>query len=479
VNPVVQPPPRFKSLQCRMLLVMAAAFVLCWVGALGAVIAYMAHSQSSIWDDKLQAIATRIMLVLPGDNHVGPLKDPPASQGQTRGSADQTRREIRNQQFEDSENLNALNLQIWKHPGRLITRTPGAPATPLQPSFVDGFSNITIDGEYWRVFSLSDMTNTVFVQTSIQHSVILTEMREEILHALAVATLFLVIVGGLMACAVAKSLDPIKDLEVAVRTRRAFDLTPLPAVPLPTELQPLVRSFNHLLGRVNQAIEGERRFIGDAAHELRTPLSALQAHGQIALRATTLEAKDAALVKLLAVAQRSTRLSDQLLDLARLDAGTHAPHQSPADLSELVAYVSHEFDIHAQQQGKSISLAPEPCQIACNVDEIGILLRNLVDNALRYTGAGGRVRIACGYGASSTRQHVFLEVADDGPGVPAAEHAHIFERFHRVPGSGGRGSGIGLSLVAGIAQLHGATIETGAGLDGRGFGVRVLFPVPA
>jgi signal transduction histidine kinase len=461
-----------------MMMVMAFTIVLCWAGALAVLMTYTAHSQTSIWDNKLQAIATRIMLVIPA-NKVGDMREPPTADGQIPGRDNQVRLMIRDQALDDKENLNSLNFQIWENRKRLIARTPSAPTAPLQPSFVDGFSSVTIDEQRWRVFSLSDTTSKVFVQVSILHSVIDNEMRSETLTALTITTVFLTIVGGLMACAVRKSLEHVKDLDAAVRGRRKFDLTPLPDVPLPTELQPLVASFNHMLQQVSQAIEGERRFIGDAAHELRTPLSALQAHGQIALRATTLEAKDAALVKLLAVAQRSTRLSDQLLDLARLDAGAHASHQELSDLSELVAYVAHEFDIHAQQQGRSISLAPEPCRIACNVDEIGILLRNLVDNALRYTGTGGRVRISCGYGPSVRREHVYLEVADDGPGVPASEHAHIFERFHRVAGSGGRGSGIGLSLVAGIAQLHGAVIETGVGLDDRGLSVRVLFPVPA
>ena len=456
---------------------MASTIALCWVGVLGALVAYTMHSQMSVWDTELQAIATRIMLVIPADK-IGEMKEEAISTGRLPDANTRTRLKLREELLESHEKLNSLNFQIWEG-RRLIARTPSAPATPLQPSFVDGFASVTVDGQRWRVSSLSDSTNSAFVQVAILQSVIEKEIRDETFTALGIMTVFLTIVGGLMACALRKSLAPIKDLEAAVRTRRKFDLTPLPDVPLPIELQPLVTSFNHLLGQVNQAIEGERRFIGDAAHELRTPLSALQAHGQIALRATTLEAKDAALVKLLAVAQRSTRLSDQLLDLARLDAGGHASHQGLADLSELVGYVAQEFDIHAQQQGKSISLAPEPCQIACNVDEIGILLRNLVDNALRYTGPGGRVRISCGDGTSAGRDHVFLAVADDGPGVPAAEHEHIFKRFHRVPGSGGRGSGIGLSLVAGIAQLHGAVIETGAGLDGRGLGVRVLFPVPA
>jgi signal transduction histidine kinase len=267
-------------------------------------------------------------------------------------------------------------------------------------------------------------------------------------------------------------------IQAAVRNRRKFDLTPLPVAQLPSEIRPLVESFNHLLDQLDQAMQGERRFIGDAAHELRTPLSALQAQAQVALRATTLADKDAALAKLLAVAERSTRLSDQLLDLARMDAGVHVPQKNLADLSELIMHVGQEFDMQAQQQRRSIILALTPCPIECDVDEIGILLRNLLDNALRYTAEDGRVKISCGYTEHAGEDRVCLEVADDGPGVPEAEHEAIFRRFHRVAGNNGRGSGIGLSLVAGIAQLHDAAIKTGPGLDGRGFSVRILFPLP-
>ena len=156
-----------------------------------------------------------------------------------------------------------------------------------------------------------------------------------------------------------------------------------------------------------------------------------------------------------------------------------APQKTLADLSELVMHVSQEFDMQAQQQQRSIVLALTPSPLVCDVDEIGILLRNLLDNALRYTAAGGRVKISCGPVVNEGVECVCLEVADDGPGVPAAEHEAVFRRFHRVAGNTGRGSGVGLSLVAGIARLHGATLQTGEGLEGRGFSVRVLFPAPA
>ena len=136
-------------------------------------------------------------------------------------------------------------------------------------------------------------------------------------------------------------------------------------------------------------------------------------------------------------------------------------------------HVASEFEVQAELQARRLSVETGGGRIACNIDEIGILLRNLVDNALRYTAPGGRIRIACG--TAGAGDAVYLEVADDGPGVPQAEHQAIFRRFHRASGNRVRGSGIGLSLVATIAQSHGATIETGRGLDGRGFRVRVVF----
>jgi signal transduction histidine kinase len=235
------------------------------------------------------------------------------------------------------------------------------------------------------VFSLADSTGQFNVQVAMRHDVIDGEIRHKTFGALGLTTLLLAIAGLLMWFAVAKSLRPLTALEATVRSRRKFDLTPLPVAQLPNEIRPLVESFNHLLDQLDQAMQGERRFIGDAAHELRTPLSALQAQAQVALRATTVADKDAALVKLLAVAERSTRLSDQLLDLARMDSGVNAPQKTLADLSELIMHVSQEFDMQAQQQRRSIILALTPCPIECDVDEIGILLRNLLDNALRYT----------------------------------------------------------------------------------------------
>jgi signal transduction histidine kinase len=453
-----------KSLYARMILMLGATIVLCWIVALALLFAYLAYNKTSTWDDKLKTIATRILTTIPAGKVVtvtGPgLR-------------------LRNPALAESEQL---VFQVWLDRRLLAVSSPGAPTAALRPDFMDGAATTVIAGQRWRVYSVSDSEGRINVQVGNLHSVVDAEIQHDALIGLVLNTALLLIAGALMWLVVRSSLKPVVALEAAMRRRRRFDLTPLDANTLPLELHPLVASFNHLLEQLSESIEGERRFIGDAAHELRTPLAALQAQAQIALRATTVADKDVALGKLLRVAQSSSRLSEQLLDLARLNASANAPQHMLADLSDLVLHVTRDFDTHARQQERSILLDIRKCTIRCNIDEMGILLRNLIDNALRYTATGGRVRVSCGHESTAALQEtskVYLEVADDGPGVPLSERKAIFERFHRVPGTAARGSGIGLSLVAGIAQLHHATIETGDGLEGRGFAIRIVFPAVA
>jgi signal transduction histidine kinase len=276
------------------------------------------------------------------------------------------------------------------------------------------------------------------------------------------------------------SLAPLINVEQAIALRQPDDATPLPTGELPCEVRPLVESFNRLLERFDQARQAERRFISDATHELRTPLAAISAHAQLALRATAPEDTRAALLRLTAVIDRSARLAEQLLDLANLEASARANARDPLALDELVALVVRDFEAIASLKGQSLRLEAEPCQVVGDVDELGILMRNLIDNALRYGGAGVHIVIRCGpldtAEAVQSQSGALLEVVDDGPGVAAPERARIFDRFYRVAGNGERGSGIGLALVSRIADIHGATIEAGPGLDGAGLRVAVTFP---
>lgn len=450
---------KVRSFNAQMILVIICVIALCWFGTLAAVLTYISQNRASTWDEKMQAIGTQLLMLIPADSNF----DNRARPGLQLRKTSQTESDT-------------LVFQVWLNQNRLVVKSPGAPDSPMQTSFADGPATTMVNDVQWRVFVATDVTGRVSVHVASLQSDVDADMREEAVHALTLATFLLVIAGIIMWFVVRKSLKPVSELGASMLHRHSLDLTPLPFEALPKELHPLIRSFNHLLKQVDQAIEGERRFIGDAAHELRTPLSAVQAQAEIALRAENIEDKNSALRKLLTVARRSTRLSEQLLDLARLNAAINAPLRSQADLSELVQHVVQEFEISAIQNKRSLFLDIHPCLIKCNVDEIGILLRNLLDNAMRYTPENGNIIVRCGY-VSNDAGKVYLEVLDDGPGVDPAEYQAIFERFYRARETPIRGSGIGLSLVAGIAELHDATIETSTGLHDRGLKIRIVFPV--
>lgn len=452
------------SLKGRMFRALALWVLFAWCMAVGTMYVFTTNSQTSNWDDKLQSIAIKLLEMMPADMEAGA-----AGFSQTL----QVRPDV-------VAHNNELTFQVWSNGARLLASTPGAPQAPLQAEFKEGFSNVQVGDQDWRVYSVTDRSGRFQVQVGNDRSMINVDFQKHSVKAVSMAAVAMALAGLMMWWSVRRALRPIAKVEQTTRDRSKFDLTPLPTGSLPSELLPLVGSFNHVLTHLDQAIKAERQFISDAAHELRTPLSALQAHVEVALRARTEEERSQSLRKVLEGVQRSSRLSEQLLDMARLEAGNHAPLRDWYDLKDIVRHVASEFDISATRQQRSIELAVESCRIHCDVDEMGILVRNLVDNALRYTHPGGRVRISCGYRDEGEGFRPFLEVADDGPGVPADEKDAIFERFHRVPGNGAvRGAGIGLSLVIRIARMHSARIETGAGFGDPGLSVRLLFPQSA
>ncbi|MBT2766739.1 two-component sensor histidine kinase [Stenotrophomonas sp. ISL-67] len=451
-----------RSLNTQFVLVIIGVTALFWMIAVTVVLTKLSLNRTSTWDERLAAIATQLLVTIPADGHFDSRTEPsltlPPRLDRIRGP---------------------LAFQVWVDRSRLLASTPSAPRTALRPDFVDGPLSTHVESRNWRVYSASDSTGRVTVQVGNLQSVVDADMRHKAMGEVVQATLLLVVVGITMWIVTLSALKPVRALGEAMHRRPHFDFTPLPLDGLPKELSPLVESFNHVLQQLDEAIEGERRFIGDAAHELRTPLSTLQGQAEIALREDDPKEKDEALRKLLTVAQHSTRLSEQLLDLARINAGAKAPRRAPADLSQLVQHVAQEFEVHASQNERSLFLNLASCTIMCDIDEIGILLRNLLHNAMRYTAEGGHVLIRCGNVTPAQvgdPPMVFLEVADNGPGVPAADRDAIFERFHRVANTPVRGIGIGLSLVAGIVASHRAVIQTGTGLEGRGLLVRVTFP---
>lgn len=449
-----------RSLRARLFFVLLGTFAAAWAIALAFLGVQITSERSGIWDRMLGDVGRQILLSMPGDVRL--------LSGATNLRLAQT------PPLHKPDKWDKLSFQVWVKPRReVVVRSPEASPAALKPDFIDGYTTRTINGEEWRVYAISDANDEVQVQVGKPTSELAAWFKRGVQIGLGTTLLVLLVLGIAMKLVIRWSLRPVVKVQEAITSRDALDLNALPSKDLPDEVRPLVESFNRLLGRLESAVENERQFLAEAAHELRTPLAALLTHAQVALRSKSLAEAKAPLEQLVRGVERSSRLSQQLLDSARLDVERRAGEQTQVELADIVAVVTHEFETMATQKCQSITLDTEPGTILGNVDELGILIGNLIDNALRYTGSGGRIAVRC----ARVTHEVRLQVLDDGPGVEQSDRERIFDRFFRVAGSNERGSGIGLSLVARIAESHGARIEAGAGLDGRGFGITVSFPV--
>ena len=352
-------------------------------------------------------------------------------------------------------------FQIWRD-GRLRARSTDAPEEPLAPAGVQGLSEQRLAGKRWRVFTAEQAdarggTITVHVaeQLSARRHVLLASLRGTLLPLLLVLPLLAVGVGW----TVRRALRPLHALghRVAARSPRALDALPQDGVP--AEVQPLVHALNGLLGRVAEQVAGERRFTADAAHELRTPIAAIRMQAQVAQGATQDAERRAALDATIAGCDRATRLVDQLLQLARLeadavDAQPAAGRDTPTDLTAVAARLVRELSDAARVRGQQIRLEcpPRPVSVPMSAALAAVLLRNLLDNALRYGPDGGKVAVQLL--PAQVTHGVRLCVEDAGPGLSDADLARLGERFFRVLGSGQSGSGLGWSIVRRLARLH-------------------------
>jgi two-component system sensor histidine kinase QseC len=281
------------------------------------------------------------------------------------------------------------------------------------------------------------------------------------------------ILAVLLLLAIRRGLEPLRALASDLAERDPQRLDELPEAGLPRELRPPVRAINQLFARIRMAMDKERRFTSDAAHELRTPIAALRAQLQVAERTPDPEERQAAIAKALRGTTRMTHLVAQLLALARLEAETADKPDARVNLGELLHDVVVELAPQAASKGiqSQADIAPN-CVLTGNSELLRILLRNLLDNAIRYVPEGGKVRAVL----ALEKGHVLLAVEDNGPGVAVGERDTIGQRFPRFGARSVEGVGLGLSIVRRIAELHGAELAFGDGLDGMGFGVRVRFP---
>ncbi|HJV83983.1 MAG TPA: sensor histidine kinase N-terminal domain-containing protein [Noviherbaspirillum sp.] len=260
--------------------------------------------------------------------------------------------------------------------------------------------------------------------------------------------------------ALSRGLSPLAELQQRIRARRPDDLSPIESGQVPEEISPLVRSLNDMLERLSQSIEMQKRFIADAAHQMKTPLAGMRMQSELAMRETSQAEIRRSLEQLSKSSESATRLVNQLLALARAENQTpESKPFVPLELSELARKVVQDWvqpsftrriDLGFEQPGHPVMVRGNPVMLR-------ELLSNLIDNALHYTPEGGSVTVRVH--TDAVEGQAILEVEDTGPGIPPAERAHVFERFYRILGSSVEGSGLGLAIVREIAQQHGATVE--------------------
>jgi two-component system OmpR family sensor kinase len=367
----------------------------------------------------------------------------------------------------------ALVVQIWDRNG--VQLYLSQPQRELPQHAQLGFTNLHTEAGDWRVFSALAGGQVVQVAQPMR-------ARRELAASMALRTIvpllaILPVLGLLIWFIIARGLQPLERVAAAVSRRSPTQLEPLAEHDLPREVQPLVQALNGLLLRLGQTLAAQRTFIADAAHELRTPLTAVHLQAQLAERAATDTERRKALADLKSGLERATRLSEQLLTLARAEPGVDGGEiAQPIDLAGLAREVIEELAPLATHRRIDLGLSEaREARVRGDREALRTLLSNLVDNALRYTAPGGRVDVVTG--PDGERSALF--VRDNGPGIAPGERARVFDRFYRgqpAGDAGVRGSGLGLAIVKRIADRHGASIDLGPGIDGAGLGVSVYFP---
>ncbi|HVL75701.1 MAG TPA: sensor histidine kinase N-terminal domain-containing protein [Noviherbaspirillum sp.] len=265
---------------------------------------------------------------------------------------------------------------------------------------------------------------------------------------------------ALVWLALARGLTPLAEIQRRIRERRPDDLSPIETGQVPEEIAPLVHSFNDMLGRLSQSIEMQKRFIADAAHQMKTPLAGMRTQAELALRESDPVEVRRSLVQLAKSSETAARMVNQLLALARAENASPATKPfHPLELRELARAVVQDWvqTSFAQRIDLGYEQPDHPVTIVGNPVMLREMLSNLIDNALHYTPSGGSVTVRIGIDALERK--VILEVEDTGPGIPAAERSRVFERFYRILGSNVDGSGLGLAIVREIVQQHGATVQ--------------------
>lgn len=448
------PEPRGWSLRTRLL-----ALLVCLAAALfgtSAVLNWRAHHEASdrLFDDSLSASAQLLLQLAEHEM---------AEHGQVLGLA--------LLQAETQPGPAGFQFQIWTPDMQAAARKGKSPQEPLVPFTVDGFGWANLNGNAWRSYSTWNRSRTLQIQIAQEPT------RHAALDRLALwriaggAALLLAMAAVLMWVIVDATFRPLHRTAAKVEERSEQDLREVDSDGAPREVWPLVDAMNRLLLRIRTALQAERRFTADAAHELRTPLAAIRTNAQVLVGARDQDERERTARDLLASVDRSTRLVEQLLALARADQPLHDDKLRNVDIADVAREQLAAHSGRAEQCGIELHGALEPGATRADPALLSVMVRNLIDNALRYTPPGGHIVVK----TVANAEGPLLTVEDDGPGIPEPERERVFERFRRLPGHKATGSGLGLSIVRRVADVHGAQVAIAAGAEDRGTKVSVRF----
>ena len=362
-------------------------------------------------------------------------------------------------------------VQIWSEDGREVYASRREVEPPNRA--VIGYADISAGGVVWRTFGViaRDRVIQVAQPQRIRHQRAAEAALRGVVPLLAVAPALALVIGWL----VSRSLAPLQRLAQEVRSRDSHSLQALSAEDLPDEVRPLVRSLNALLERLAQTLDTQRHFVADAAHELRSPLTALKLQVQLLRRAPDDAGRDAAAQALTAGVDRATRLVEQLLALARSDAAAAPESPTAQPLAEIVRQAMADTAALVAERGTTLELDAEGTpSVIGDASGLTALARNLVDNAVRYAPARGQVHVRVAVDGGSA----LLVVDDNGPGIPPDDRERVFDRFvRREGGQAQTGSGLGLAIVRQVALRQRATLKLEDSPLG-GLRVSVRWPAP-
>ena len=378
--------------------------------------------------------------------------------------------QITSSPFEGSDNYERkLVFQIWDRNGKLRLRSENAPLK-VMTSQTSGLQDIRIYDAQVRVLAITAPDGKLMVQVG-QNLDIRRENASEILQLLAyVLVLSFPILLWLISRSLNQGTASLNALSDKIAHRTEHDLSPIQSDNIPTEISGIVNALNTLMSRVQSALGRERQFISDAAHELRTPLAGIKAHAQLAMKIP--EQQQKSLIRIVEGVDRTTRLANQLLTLSGVDSMERLDNAGPIDVAALISTLLDDLDHDIS--GKSIAVkreieTSEP--LHGNEDLLYILLRNLIDNAVRYTPAHSEILLS--YLRQGDTLH--FTVIDEGPGIDASQRERVFDRFYRDIENDVQGSGLGLAIAAKIATLHQAEIVLAATPGATGLTATVIF----